>query len=167
MKQAFLHVGSNKGNRHQYIEEALAQIENLVAPIKTVSQYYETSPWGMEDQGNFINICLEVETTLQPIDLLEILKAIELKIGRQLRPKWHEREIDIDILYFGDLVIDEETLKIPHPEMQHRNFVLIPLMDVAPYFIHPILGKNTEEMYLECTDSGQVVLLADENTNKH
>ncbi|KWT83445.1 2-amino-4-hydroxy-6-hydroxymethyldihydropteridine pyrophosphokinase [Candidatus Magnetominusculus xianensis] len=106
------------------------------------SAMYETKAWGVEAQPDFINMCVEIDTQLTPLQLLEALQAIEQQTGRQKSYKWGPRKIDLDILFYGGLVIDEERLKIPHPYAHLRRFVLEPLAEIAPEFVHPTLGNT-------------------------
>jgi 2-amino-4-hydroxy-6-hydroxymethyldihydropteridine diphosphokinase len=117
---------------------------------------YTTDPVGYVDQPEFINCAAVVRTTLAPQELLDRLRAIERKLGRIARTKWREREIDIDIVLIDDLVIDEESLTVPHPEMHRRRFVLAPLAEIAPDAVHPRLHLTVAELLASCSDEAGV-----------
>ena len=136
---------------------------NEVGVIQKESSIYETQPWGFDDQPWFLNQVLEVSTPKTPIELLSLIKSIEVKAGRTPSEKWHARHIDIDILLREDLVMKESAIEIPHPLLHTRNFVLVPLMELIPEQLHPALGKTIEELYLDCRDTGEVYIFnADE-----
>lgn len=155
----YLHTGSNLGDRVSYMSQACEMLEQHVGKISKKSRLYETEAWGMKDQPDFINQALEIQTELEPEEVLFHIKQIEKEIGRQENKKWHERIIDIDILFFGDLKFSSEKLKIPHPHCHERMFVLVPLMEIAGYFTHPMLDLTIEELYLECKDPLEVYIL--------
>ncbi|MGB9716249.1 MAG: 2-amino-4-hydroxy-6-hydroxymethyldihydropteridine diphosphokinase [Thermodesulfovibrionales bacterium] len=143
MAIAYIGIGSNLGNRQENCIHAIDLLEKNGITVKKRSSMYETKPWGMKDQPDFINMALEIETDLDPKELLKILKNIEKEIGRKESFKWGPRVIDLDILLFNDLILSEDDLKIPHPLMHERNFVLKPLCEIAPDKIHPVLKKNS------------------------
>jgi 2-amino-4-hydroxy-6-hydroxymethyldihydropteridine diphosphokinase len=133
MAEAALGLGTNLGNR----EAALAQAVNLLAAmpgieLAAVSNLYSSAPWGMADQPDFLNLCIRVETTLGPLQLLHACKSVEAKLGRQQRLRWGPREMDVDVLLMQGVALDTETLAIPHPRMIERRFVLEPLVEIAP-----------------------------------
>lgn len=138
----------------------LLQVRHLILQnigiIVKVSSIYQTAAWGKMDQKDFLNQVLEIQTELIPHQLLIECLEIERQMGRERFEKWGERLIDIDILYYNDLVIEEVHLKIPHPEIQNRRFTLTPLVEVAPDFSHPVLLRNNSELLQLCTDSLQV-----------
>lgn len=147
MHRVFLGLGSNIGDRLNYISNAVFEIENNDKnSLITSSSLYETEPWGEKQKNLFINIVIEISTSLFPDELLLFIKETENKLGRAVRSKWSEREIDIDILFFDDLVIKKKGLEIPHPEIPNRNFVLIPLNEIAPDFVHPVLKKKISDL---------------------
>lgn len=145
MAKVFLSLGSNIGDRKQYLDNALAQLSNQLAEINS-SHIYKTKPWGVTDQAFFYNICLSAKTTLSPLDLLNFIKDIEETLGRRHSEKWGPREIDIDILFYNDQIITENKLVIPHPGIIERAFVLTPLAEIAADFAHPILNKTIIEL---------------------
>ncbi|CUU10014.1 2-amino-4-hydroxy-6-hydroxymethyldihydropteridinediphosphokinase [Candidatus Kryptobacter tengchongensis] len=158
MSVAYLGIGSNLGDRIKYITRALVALSKLPKTrITRVSSLYETEPYGRKDQPWFINIVVEIFTELSPFELFKKCKAIETKLGRQTRERWAEREIDIDILLYDDLVISAEELQIPHPDMHNRRFVLIPLGEIAPGAFHPIFKKSISELLIECKDTTRII----------
>ncbi len=158
----YLHTGSNLGDRISHLAQACEMLETQVGKISNQSRLYETEAWGMKDQPNFINQALEVQTELEPEEVLFHIKKIEKEIGRQENKRWHERIIDIDILFFGETTLSTEKLKIPHPHCHERMFVLIPLMEIAGDLVHPILNLTIEELYMDCEDPLEVYLIDEE-----
>jgi len=151
---AYIGLGSNLGNRRKNIEKALDYLNKIdsVKVIK-VSQLIETKPAGGPKQGKYLNAAAEIKTELSPEQLLESLKEIEKRLGRkQARVKWGPREIDLDILFYGDKKIGKKDLKIPHPYLHERYFVLKPLSEIAPEFIHPKIKKTVSQMLFELED---------------
>src|SRR4030066_2062071 len=139
MAIVYIGIGSNLGNRQKNCSRAIELLEKRGIVVKKMSSMYETEPWGLTDQPQFINRALEVETELEPDHLLRTLKDIEREIGRGETFKWGPRIIDFDIILFDDLVLRDHSLQIPHPLMQERGFVLKPLCEIAPEKIHPLL----------------------------
>jgi len=158
----YLHTGSNLGDRISHLAQACEMLEKQVGKISNRSRLYETEAWGMKDQPDFINQALEVQTELVPDEVLFHIKKIEKEIGRQENKKWHERIIDIDILFFGNTMLSTDKLKIPHPHCHERMFVLVPLMEIAGEFIHPFLNLTIEELYMNCEDPLEVYLIEEE-----
>lgn len=154
---AFLGLGSNQGDRLLYIQKAIEQLAYR-GSILQVSSIYETTAWGNTLQANFLNCVLEIETTLCAESLLLEIFDIEASLGRQRKGKWQPRTIDIDILYFGSQVVKNDLLKIPHPFLPQRRFVLVPLNEVAPDFLHPVLQKTNRVLLRECPDKLDVWL---------
>lgn len=151
-------LGSNQGNRVMQLKVATDKITQLIGHIKKISSIYETAAWGKYDQPDFLNQSLVVNSTLNPVEVLQTIQSIESAMGRTRVTKWGERTIDIDILYANDLVLDLHQLKIPHPEIQNRRFTLIALTEIDPDFIHPILHKNHRDLYNDCLDNLPVKL---------
>lgn len=139
-------IGSNLGERQNNCLKALEIMKEKGIMIKKTSSYYETEPWGIEAQPRFINSAIEAETSSSPEELLDILKDIEENMGRIKTVKWGPRIIDLDILFYGDKVIKTEQLQIPHPLLHERDFVLVPLDEISPYKIHPVLGKTVRQL---------------------
>jgi 2-amino-4-hydroxy-6-hydroxymethyldihydropteridine diphosphokinase len=141
---AYLGLGSNIGNKFEYIEKAIEHISrNSKIEIIKQSSYYETNPVGYEDQESFINMCLEIETDFSPLQLLEETQKIENSLGRTREIRWGPRTIDIDILLYSDLIMKNSILTIPHPRMTERAFVLIPLQEINKGII--INNKRIDE----------------------
>ncbi len=148
----FLLLGSNQGNRLDQLVNAAVKVECLIGSISAYSSVYQTEPWGNSDQPFFLNQALKVQSQLTPMEVLSLIQSIELEMGRTRLTKWGARTIDIDILYWGDHVINLPMLKIPHPEIQHRKFTLMTLDEIAPDFIHPILQLTNQQLLLACKD---------------
>ncbi len=159
MKGVYLLLGSNLGDTKKMLQSARGLIENRVGKVIQASSFYRTKAWGIEDQPDFLNQVLEVDTDLNPSEVLASILEIEKELGRIRYKKWFTRSIDIDILYFGDKIIDTENLKIPHPENPNRNFVLAPMVEIAPDFIHPKLKLSQAELLRLCDDHLEVKVL--------
>ncbi len=157
--KVYLHTGSNIGEKEANLQKAATFIAEEIGEIKHISSLYETEAWGNTKQPNFLNQAIEVHTNLSPEDLLKQVHAIEQKLGRIRGQKWTARTIDIDILFYADQQINSTKLTIPHPHLHNRNFVLIPMMEIAPYFQHPTLEKTIEELYADCEDLLEVILV--------
>jgi 2-amino-4-hydroxy-6-hydroxymethyldihydropteridine diphosphokinase len=145
----YLALGSNLGNRFENLKEAIAALPPQMT-VKAKSHVYETPPWGFEDQPPFLNQALQVQTYLQPEPLLKHLKRLEIALGRKTSFRNGPRLIDIDILFYDDLVLNTPTLTIPHPRLHERGFVLLPLMDIAPDLVHPLTQKTVRDMLAYC-----------------
>lgn len=158
MHRAALLLGTNLGKREEILETAKKRIETSAGKIIKVSAIYSTAPWGIEDQPDFLNQVLLIETELKPELLLQTLQPIEHEAGRIRKEKWGPRLLDIDILYFDNEIIDLPHLKIPHPFMAERRFTLVPLAEISPEWIHPVLQKNVMQLLDECPDKGEVKL---------
>jgi len=158
MPKVYLLLGTNVGNRLENLNVAFALIESKIGIITTSSSIYETVAWGNTQQQAFLNQAIVLETEFAILDLLKTTQTIETTIGRIKTEKWGPRIIDIDILFYGDEIIDEPQLKVPHPFIQERRFTLTPLCDIAPSFKHPLLNKTMEELLDICTDNSEVKL---------
>ena len=153
--QAITIFGSNLGNKQQIICQAVRLLATLVGPIKASSSFYETEPWGFECNENFLNRVVVFETSLAPQALLHHCLETEKYLGRQRHadgPRYSSRPIDIDILFYDTLVLDTPDLILPHPRICERNFVLTPLAEILPDFIHPIQQRTISELLAECPD---------------
>ncbi|MGV3504141.1 MAG: 2-amino-4-hydroxy-6-hydroxymethyldihydropteridine diphosphokinase [Adhaeribacter sp.] len=157
----FLLLGSNQGERLALLAEARRQLQAAVGRICQASAIYETAAWGLQDQPAFLNQVLRVETGLAPEDLLREINRIEKEMGRVREVKWAARVIDIDILYFGELVLQTEALQIPHPHLQDRRFTLLPLAEIAPNQVHPVLHQTNQQLLDACPDKLEAIKLAD------
>jgi len=155
--QAYLGLGSNMGHRLNNLQKALLLIADQLGKIDSISSVYESKAWGFEG-GNFLNICLGITTDKTPQDLMKGILKIEEAMGRKRTQDigYVSRIIDIDILYYGDTVLDHDLVTLPHPEMNKRPFVLRPLSDIAPQFYHPVLKKDTRNLLQECPDKNSV-----------
>lgn len=153
-EKAYLLLGSNLGKRNKLLAAALEQIEKRIGRVLLKSSLYETAAWGREDQPSFLNRAVVVETVFSPLQLLEEILAIELDLGRVRHEKWGSRLIDIDIIFFGDQIIDMgKRLQIPHPYMQDRKFVLEPMAEIAPDYIHPVFKCSVSEILERLSDN--------------
>jgi len=148
MSIAYLGLGTNLGDRKENLSKAIEAI-SLKMSISKQSSLYETTAWGYTDQPDFLNQVIQVETELSPLRLLNFLKKTELKLGRVENFRYGPRLIDIDILFYDDLVITTSRLQIPHPMLPERAFVLVPLNEIAPGYIHPVLKKTVAELLAE------------------
>lgn len=152
--QLYLSLGSNLGDRLGYLRQAVGGLRPFMT-ITSLSPIYETTPWGPEpDQPFFLNACLGAETSLAPDILLPAIKQLELDLGRNTAGKWGPHEIDIDLLFYGDWVTKVESRTIPHRQIRKRPFVLQPLADIAPDFIHPIHQRTIAELLAEVDTNG-------------
>jgi len=164
MAIAYLGLGSNLGHREANIASALKML-GQEARILKVSSLYETEPVGYKDQPWFLNCACVLETELTPQALLKLAKTIEKNLGRKRTLRFGPRLIDIDILFYDDLILDSPDLVIPHPRLAERAFVLVPLKEIAPNLVHPLLGVTIEEL-LEGTESLERVRLYSEFSNQ-
>lgn len=149
----YILLGSNLGESKQNLVRANQLIKNTIGSIDRKSSLYKTAAWGKTDQAAFINQVILVRTKLNAREFLQELLAIETQMGRVRINKWEPRVIDLDILFYGKQILQEEDLVIPHPQLQNRKFTLIPLVEIAPNFVHPVLKKNMEELLAICNDN--------------
>ena len=157
MAIAYLGLGSNLGDRQKQIERALDLLQqDGSVRIVSSSALYETEPVGVEDQPTFLNGAVKIATQRSPRSLLALLQSIERSLGRDRTVRWGPRRIDLDLLLYGDLQIQQPDLIVPHPELPNRAFVLIPLAEVAPDMVHPVLGKTVIEL-LRCVPGRETV----------
>ena len=156
MNTAYLLTGGNLGDRHANLLQAKQLVSELCGPVIKASSLYETAAWGLTDQPAFLNQALEITTSLNAKQLMRKILRIEKIMGRVRKEKFGPRIIDIDILFFNDELHDLKFLKIPHPELQNRRFVLTPLAEINPEFRHPVLNKTIAELLEECPDNLEV-----------
>ena len=160
MEGIFLLLGSNLGDRKQSLARANELIRSEIGQIETSSALHVSSAWGLSEQPDFLNQVIFVKTDLEPKEVLSRIQKIEIDLGRERYEKWGPRIIDIDILYFGNRIIENSELVVPHPGIPDRRFTLEPLNEIAPDFVHPILHKTNKELLDLCEDSlGVKVLL--------
>ena len=153
---AYIGIGSNLGNKTDLCKQALVKL-NKAGRVTKISSYYRTEPVGYREQDDFINMVAEVETVLSPADLLTLCHAIEDELGRSRLVRWGPRTIDLDILLYGSLQVNTADLVIPHPLMASRGFVLIPLAEIAPQAVHPVLNRTMAHLLHELKDAHRVV----------
>lgn len=152
MTGIYLLLGTNIGNRQKQLDTAINKLENDKIFIVHKSSVYESAAWGKEDQQDFLNQVIEVDTSYSPHDLLRIILNIEKEMGRERIEKWAERVIDIDILFYHNQIIATENLNIPHPYIAERRFTLEPLNEIASHKTHPILNSTIEAILANCLD---------------
>ena len=152
MINVFLLLGSNLGNRQLFLDQAIDLIENDIASVLKISSVYETQAWGKTDAPDYLNQVIMLETDIPARLILEKILAIEIVLGRKREEKWGSRTIDIDILFYGDAIINEPDLQVPHPELHKRRFTLEPLNEIAPEFKHPGCKKTVFELKNKLSD---------------
>ena len=150
--RVFIALGTNLGDRKENLRKALASLESF-AHLLACSGVYETPPWGFTDQPWFLNMAVEGDTNLSPYDLLTRLKQLERDLGREPGFRYGPRLIDLDILFYDELILETPELEIPHPRLEERSFVLAPLADLAPDFQHPVTGRTVLQMLNEVDTS--------------
>ncbi len=157
MSTVYLSLGSNLGNREEIIKSSINLINEQIGEVTKVSDIYETEPWGFTSANKFINVAIEITTQLSPNEVSDIVHQIEFDLGRRRNPNangYEDRVIDIDILLFDNIISDDKHLTLPHPKMHLREFVILPLCEIAPNLIHPVLGitikdiKNNINIYI-------------------
>jgi 2-amino-4-hydroxy-6-hydroxymethyldihydropteridine diphosphokinase len=163
LKRIYLSLGSNVGDRERHLSEALQALARMgCVSLTAISPCYETEPVGDSRQGRFLNIAVAIETDLAPLELLDAMKQLELELGRVPTRRWGPRVIDIDLILWGDTVLDTARLTLPHPHFRERAFVLAPLAQIAPDAVDPVTGKTVRELADAVGDDG-VAAFADWN----
>ena len=158
MELAVLGLGANLGNRLANLKKAVNHLYFMPGfDILAFSSVYETEPWGFKNQNNYLNCVIAGLYRFDAVSLFEKVKIIEKKTGRTIRDRWHPREIDIDVLFFGNKIIAGKNLIIPHPQIKNRNFVLMPLAEIMPDFVHPVPGKRIKTLLYETKDKCKAV----------
>lgn len=152
-----LSLGGNIGEVQKVFEVASHHLEVKVGELVLSSSFYSTKAWGVENQPDFLNQVLVLETKLSPLEILRYALSIEKELGRVRKEKWHERIIDIDVLFYNDEIINTKELMLPHPFIQERNFILYPLAEIMPDFIHPRLNRTLLNLKNSCKDDLAVV----------
>tara|TARA_B100001971_G_C18206232_1_gene547785 strand:- start:487 stop:987 length:501 start_codon:yes stop_codon:yes gene_type:complete len=145
MNLVYLSIGTNLGNKIENLKNAISRLSSIVT-INSISSVYETEPLNVQKQDNFLNIAIEVQTNFSPLELIEKLKKIESEMGRVLSESNKPRIIDIDIIFYNSIILDEVRIQVPHPRAHKRAFVIFPIMDLNPAFVHPILNKSLMEI---------------------
>ena len=164
IEKVVLGFGSNIGSRFRNINNAIRVLSlNKDFNLLALSSVYETEPWGFKHQRNFLNCAAVFLSRLSPAGLVKFIKKTEKQAGRVKRDKWQAREIDIDVLFYGSRIIDRRYLKVPHPYLYERNFVLTPLVEIVPGFIHPVLKKNITELSKISVDTSNVKIYKGHN----
>jgi len=156
MNRVYLLLGSNIGDSRAWIRKAKDLIGEKIGPVSRASALYQTAAWGETRQGDFINQVILVTSDLKPAELMEGILGIETRMGRIRTKKNAPRIIDIDILFYGKAVIREKDLEVPHPRIPLRRFVLVPMNELSPQFIHPVLKKTIHQLLRVCPDKGAV-----------
>lgn len=159
--QTFLLLGTNLGDRKKNLADACRFIEDSIGKIIKVSSVYQTEPWGKKEQPEFLNQALKVETELPAHGLLHAAIQIEKQLGRKREERWGERTMDIDILFYGEEVIESDDLVVPHPRIAERRFVLEPLAEIGGEVVHPVVKMKVSEMLERCEDELKVVRVED------
>lgn len=153
--EVVLCLGGNKGDREKLLSRAVESLSSRFQLVK-LSTVYETEAWGGVAKGKFLNQLALISTSLASLEVLEIVQEIEMDLGRTREEPWGDRTMDIDILFYGEEIIDTEKLKVPHPFIAERRFVLVPMLELFPDRKHPISGKTSTQMLEECEDKSEV-----------
>jgi 2-amino-4-hydroxy-6-hydroxymethyldihydropteridine diphosphokinase len=156
-ENVILLLGTNIGEKIENLERARLELTSDIGEIITESAIYKTEPWGLKAQDFFLNQVIVIETELRPMRIIENIWAIEKRMGRNKIEHWGPRIIDIDILFYGDMIFEADNLKIPHPMLHERKFTLVPLVEIMPKFNHPLLGKSMHQLLLDNMDSSKVI----------
>ena len=152
MSIAYLLLGSNLGDRATILLDAVRYLEATAGSVRTVSGLYETAAWGLEDQPAFLNQAVCLHTSLSPEELLNVCLQTERQAGRERQIRWGARTLDVDILFYDDLVLDTTNLTVPHPRLPERRFALVPLAEIAAKVVHPTLHQTVAELLAACKD---------------
>lgn len=163
MNEVVLGLGGNEKDVIDTLRKTLIKIEQQLGQIKLKSSLYKTEAWGVTDQPDFINMVVIISTNNSPIEVLQCCLSIEKELGRDRegKLKWHQRTIDIDVLFYSNKIVKSKALILPHPLVQDRNFVLFPLAEILPNYKHPILKKTISRLKIETNDQQEVLLLND------
>jgi len=155
MNKVYLSLGSNLGNKPAHLLRSIGYIAEKIGKISAISSVYETKPWGFESDNDFLNMVACVETQLPPDEVLAVAQAIEKTMGRvqKTQDSYHDRVIDIDLIAYGDLIIQTESLQLPHPLFHKRQFVLEPFNEIAPDFVHPVFHKKVKDLLAALGDT--------------
>ena len=156
--EVFFSLGSNLGDRLGHLNQAFKLIQKKIGPITHKSSIYESEPWGKKDQSAFLNCVIGLKSTLKPEECLSIILEIEKEMGRERMEKWGPRTLDIDILIYGELIISNEKLEIPHPSMCARRFVMEPFSEICPNLIHPVFKKSVLNLSNACEDTSKIIV---------
>jgi 2-amino-4-hydroxy-6-hydroxymethyldihydropteridine diphosphokinase len=166
MSKVILLLGSNLGNRKQFLDKSMELIKSEVGSVLKVSSVYESEPWGFNSNNLFLNQAIIVETTYQPQTILKKLQKIEKELGRKIKSQTYQnRTIDIDILFYDEMQLESKNLIIPHPKLHLRKFTLIPLIEIAGDYIHPVLGQRLDMLVTNSTDNKSVKVFEYVNTH--
>lgn len=160
MEICYLLLGSNTGDRLAYLDQAATAVSKFAGPVDRYSSVYETEPWGFDDSTSFLNQVIEIRTNMQAADLMENILSAENLLGRVRTPDsqgYVSRTIDIDILFYGQHIIAQPGLTIPHPRLHQRRFVLVPLAEISPGLYHPVLYKTIAQLEIMCPDKLKVI----------
>jgi 2-amino-4-hydroxy-6-hydroxymethyldihydropteridine diphosphokinase len=153
MYNVYLLLGSNLGDRRSFLRQAIRYIETEIVPIVKFSSIYETQSWGKTDLPDYLNQVVMLQTAMPAQTILQKILEIEIILGRRREEKWGARTVDIDILFYGDQIINEPGLQVPHPELHNRRFTLEPLNEISPQFKHPVFKKTTSELINALNDN--------------
>ncbi len=159
MNRIFLGLGSNLGDRFKNLDSALKAITLFVGTIEEKSSVYETKAWGKNEQPDFLNMVIEVKSEFSAEEVLNSIQIIETDLGRIRKERWGSRTMDIDLLFYNDEIIHTKRLNVPHILIEKRKFVLLPLVEIAATFTHPMLKKTIEQLLLNCNDDLDVFKL--------
>ena len=151
----YIALGTNLGDKEKNLKEALQHLSHKGITVSKVSDFIVTKPYGVTDQPDFLNAVAEIKTDNSPTELLRVLLQVEQEMGRKRIRHWGERNIDLDLLLYDERIIDLPDLQVPHPDMQNRDFVLRPLVQIAPNVVHPVLRKTVGQLWKELQDRGR------------